>query len=66
MNVLVGLLIGFLAVIGVAVLGGLTVLLLGGIIASAGWLLGILAGALDAAIWVMLMYWMFKTIKSLF
>lgn len=64
MSILVGLLIGFLAVIGVVVLGGFTVLLIGGIIASAGWLLGILAGALDAAIWALLLYWLFKTVRE--
>ena len=61
-----GLLVLFLSVIGVVVLGGMTVIILGGIIASAGWILGILAGALDAAIWVLVLYWMFKTIRAAF
>ena len=59
-----GLLVLFVAVIGVVVLGGLTIILLAGIIASAGWILGILAGALDAAIWVLLLYWLYKAIKD--
>ena len=44
------------------ILGTLTVLIIGGVVAAAGWFLGIIAAILDLAVWVAAGYIIYKAI----
>lgn len=56
------ILYAFTMVLGVILLGALCVMILGGLFASGGVLLGLLAGGLDIAIWVFVFVWLWKSI----
>jgi hypothetical protein len=60
------LLAAFSAVFGVIILGGFSVMVLGGLFSAAGTLLGILASFLDIVIWGIVLYWVFKELKNMF
>ena len=62
MKILAGLFTGFIAIAGVAFLGSFTIMVVGSIIASAGWIFGFLLGAIELMVWATMIYWLIKQI----
>lgn len=56
----------FAAVFGVIVLGGFSVMVLGGLFTAAGTILGLLASCLDIVVWGIVLYWIFMEVKKHF